>query len=397
MSKLQAISPARIEPVEILFMTPSYGPSSPLAPAFVPSSVFVLPDLDALEAISTGQEPGFIYARDNHPNAVQLEAELAKLEHAAGAIVCANGMAAIANIAMATLQQGSRVLASNYLYGRTTQLMFQELPRLGITVTGVDTGNLEAVEKALSDTPVSLVIVETLSNPLLAVADLPKLIALCQKYKAELLVDNTFASPALCRPTELGADYAMESLTKIIGGHSDITLGVIVVKDAGKLARLRQVRSIWGWMGDSFPCWLALRGLPTLSLRMKASCENANRLARYLGEKPGVVQVVHPSLPHHPDHALAKELFSGSFGNMLCFELEGGRTAVNRFFQKASKLKFCPSLGDYATTCSHPSSTSHRYLEAAERERQGIREGLIRLSVGIEPWEELVKAFEEGL
>ena len=240
-------------------------------------------------------------------------------------------------------------------------------------------------------------IVETLSNPLLSVADLPRLIELCHKYQAEILVDNTFASPALCRPTELGADYAMESLTKIIGGHSDITLGAILVKDANKLCRLKQVRSIWGWMGDSFPCWMSLRGLPTLNLRMQASCDNANRLALLLSEQAGVSQVIHPSLPAHPDHELAKQLFGGRFGNMLCFELVGGRAAVNRFFQKASKLKFCPSLGDYATTCSHPSSTSHRYLEPAERERQGIREGLIRLSVGIEPWDELVQAFREGL
>ncbi len=378
-------------------MQPSFGPSSPLAPAFIPSSVFVLPDLDALEEISTGQAAGFIYARDNHPNAVQLETELARMEKAAGAIVCANGMAAIANVAMAVLQQGGHVLASNYLYGRTTQLFFQELPRFGVTSSGVDTSDLAAVEQALSEKPASLVIVETLSNPLLSVADLPRLIELCHKYQAEILVDNTFASPALCRPTELGADYAMESLTKIIGGHSDITLGAILVKDANKLCRLKQVRSIWGWMGDSFPCWMSLRGLPTLNLRMQASCDNANRLALLLSEQAGVSQVIHPSLPAHPDHELAKQLFGGKFGNMLCFELVGGRAAVNRFFQKASKLKFCPSLGDYATTCSHPSSTSHRYLEPAERERQGIREGLIRLSVGIEPWDELVQAFREGL
>ncbi|HMP17522.1 MAG TPA: aminotransferase class I/II-fold pyridoxal phosphate-dependent enzyme, partial [Gemmatales bacterium] len=225
-----------------------------------------MPDLDALEAISTGQVPGFIYARDNHPNGVQLEAELAQLEKAAGAIVCSNGMAAIATVALATLQQGSRVLASDQLYGRTTQLFFQELPRWGIEISAVDTTNLVAVEQALAAGPVSLFLVETLSNPLLAVAPLRELIALAEKYHTEILVDNTFASPALCRPTELGADYTMESLTKIIGGHSDITLGAVVVKDVARLARLRQVRSIWGWMGDSFPCWLSLRGLPTLPL-----------------------------------------------------------------------------------------------------------------------------------
>ena len=381
-------------------MQPVFGPSTPLAPAFIPSSVYALPDLDALEAISTGQQTGFIYARDNHPNAVQLEAELAKIENAAGAIVCANGMAAIGVIAMAMLNQGGQVLASNYLYGRTTQLFFQELTRFGVNVTGIDTGNLLAVEKALqakTETGPMLVVVETISNPLLTVANLPALAALCRQYQASLLVDNTFATPVLCRPTELGADFVIESLTKIIGGHSDITLGVIAVRDADKLARLRQVRSIWGWMGDPFPCWLSLRGLPTLALRVQASCDNANRLAGFLGEQPGISRVIHPSRPDHPDHALCKSLMNGHFGNVLCFELAGGRAAVNRFFQKSPNLKFCPSLGDYATTCSHPASTSHRYLEAAERERQGITEGLVRLSVGIEPWEDLIKAFRQGL
>jgi len=381
-------------------MQSAFGPSTPLAPAFIPSSVYALPDLDALEEISTGQQAGFIYARDNHPNAVQLEAELARLENAAGAVVCANGMAAIGVVAMAVLSQGGRVLASNYLYGRTTQLFFQELTRFNVAVTGIDTGDLTAVELALQQTSgeaPALVVVETVSNPLLTVANLPRLIALCKEHQAILLVDNTFATPILCRPTELGADYVIESLTKMIGGHSDITLGAVVARDADKLARLRQVRSIWGWMGDPFPCWISLRSLPTLALRVKASCENANRLAKFLSEQPGVQRVIHPSRADHPDHVLAKELLGGQFSNILCMDLAGGRAAVNRFFQKAPKLKFCPSLGDFATTCSHPASTSHRYLEPTERERQGITEGLIRLSVGIEPWEELAKEFRQGL
>lgn len=381
-------------------MQPMFGPSTPLAPAFIPSSVYALPDLDALEEISTGQQAGFIYARDNHPNAVQLEEELARLENAPGAIVCANGMAAIGVVAMSVLNQGGQVLASNYLYGRTTQLFFQEMTSFGVSVIAINTGNLAAVEAALKEHAnkgPTLLVVETLSNPLLTVADLPKLIALCQTYQAYLLVDNTFATPILCRPIELGADFVIESLTKVIGGHSDITLGVVCFKDTEKLARLRQVRSIWGWMGDPYPCWLSLRSLPTLSLRMQASCQNANRLAGFLAEQPGILRVIHPSRQDHPDHVLSKQLLSGQFGNILCFELSGGRSGVNRFFQKAPKLKFCPSLGDFATTCSHPASTSHRYLDPAERERQGITEGLVRLSVGIEPWEELVESFKSGL
>lgn len=382
------------------FGQPTFGPSSPLAPAFIPSSVYALPDLDALEEISTGQQGGFIYARDNHPNAVQLESELTRLENAAGSVVCTNGMAAIAAVAMATLTHDSQVLASHFLYGRTTQLFFQELTRFQVSVTGVDTNDLTAVAEALQqrvDHSPCLVVVETISNPLLTIANLSSLAQLCHQHDATLLVDNTFATPVLCRPIELGADYVIESLTKMIGGHSDITLGAIAVRQSEKLPRLRQVRSIWGWMGDPFPCWLSLRGLPTLKLRVEASCENANRLARFLKEQPRIKQVIHPSLSEHPDHEVAKQVLSGQFGNMLCFELEGGRSAVNDFFKQSPALKFCPSLGDYATTCSHPASTSHRYLSPEERERQGITDGLVRLSVGIEPWDELVSAFRNGL
>ncbi len=379
--------------------SPDLGPTTPLAPAFIPSSVYSLPDLDALEAVSSGQA-GFIYARDNHPNAVQLESALTDLEHAAGAVVCANGMAAIGVVVVSVIGLGGSILASDQLYGRTTQLLFQELSCFGVTSTTVDTSNLQAVESALtqaSEKPPRLLIVETLSNPLLSVSNLPKLAELCQRHQVRLLVDNTFATPILCRPNKLGADFVIESLTKMIGGHSDVTLGAVTVKDADTLPRLRQIRSIWGWMGDPFPCWLALRGLPTLPLRMQAACKNADSLAGFLQTQPSVVRVIHPSLPQHPDHELAKSLFGGSFGNMLCFELGGGREAVNRFFRQASKLKFCPSLGDYATTCSHPASTSHRYMTQEERIRQGITDGLIRLSVGIEALADLQHEFKKGL
>jgi cystathionine gamma-synthase len=381
-------------------MQPVFGPTTPLAPAFIPSSVYSLPDLDALEAVSTGEETGFIYARDNHPNAVQLEAELTRLEGGAGTVVCANGMAALAMVAVAVLGEGGRVLASDRLYGRSTQLLFQEFSRFHVPAEVVDTADLSAVERSLQNlgtAPPRLLVVETISNPLLSVAHLPRLAELCKQHRVLLLDDNTFATPVLCRPVFCGVDFVLESLTKMIGGHSDITLGAVTVKDASWLPRLRQVRSIWGWMGDPFPCWLSLRGLPTLALRMRAACANAEKLASYLQKQPGISRVIHPSLPDHPDHALARELFGTCFGNMLCFELQGGRDAVNRFFRAAPQLKFCPSLGDYATTCSYPAGTSHRYLERAERDRQGITEGLIRLSVGIEPWEELTQAFMHGL
>lgn len=375
------------------------GPCQPVAVPFIPTSVFALPDLDALEAISTGEAPGYIYARDNHPNAVQLESELNRLHRAAGTIVCGNGMAAITASIIASrsfTNNTGRILASDRLYGRTTQLLSQEVNPFGMTTTYVDTSDLAAVEKALEEAankPFELLIIETISNPLLRLTDVEAVAKLCQKFGTQLLVDNTFASPYMCRPLELGADYVVESLTKMLGGHSDITLGSVSVRDIDKHARLKQVRSIWGFMGDSYPCWLSLRSLTTFELRMKQSIENATRLAKDLSSLSGVTKVHYPALPHHPDHALSQKLYGAFPGNMLCFELDGGREAVNRFFRKTKAIRFCPSLGDVATTSSYPAGTSHRYLTDDARAAQGITDGLVRLSVGIEPYEQLWGCF----
>jgi cystathionine beta-lyase/cystathionine gamma-synthase len=377
--------------------TPDLGPSVPLAPALYPSSVYALPDLDALDRVTTGAEAGFIYARDNHPNAVLLEEALAELEGANWAVVCGSGMGALTTAVLALVGQGDRLLASNQLYGRTTNLLGQELKRYGVRADFADTNDLAAVRTALADTPpAKMLLVETISNPLLRVGDLPALVELCHAHGCQLLVDNTFATPALLRPLDLGADLVMESLTKMIGGHSDVTLGVLAGR-GDQPTRLRQVRSVWGFMAGPFECWQAQRGLPTLTLRMDTACASADALAEWLPAQPGVKRVIHPSLSHHPDNALAERLFDGLFGNMLCVELAGGRDAVNRFMRAAPGIPFCPSLGDVTTTCSHPVSTSHRYVDPAERDRQGITPGLLRVSVGIEPVERLMDEFERGL
>lgn len=361
---------------------PPLGRSTPLVPPLYQSSVYTLPDIDALDRIINAEEPGYIYARDAHPNARHLAAELAALEAADWAVICGSGMAAISALFLAILQQGDRLIASNRLYGRTTQLLDQELGRFGIRTAFVDCNDLESVKRALLE-PAKVLFVETVSNPMLRVVDIAALATVAHERGCLLMVDNTFATPVLTKPLQLGADVVMESLTKMIGGHSDVTLGVL----AGKGELLPQVNatvSIWGLASNPFDCWLAERGLATLPLRLHAASANAARLADWLAEQAGVQRVVYPGRSDHPDHALAPTVLQGGFGHMLSFEVRGGREGVNRFMRQAPGIPFSPSLGHTTTTLSHPASTSHRYVSPAERRRQGITEELIRLSVGVE-------------
>ena len=375
--------------------TLALGVTNPLVTPIYQSSVYTIPDLDALDAIMNDGEPGYIYARDAHPNAKQLGQLLAKAESAHWGVITGSGMAAISAIVLATVQQGQRILASNRLYGRTVQLFTQELGRFGVVTDYVDANDLAAVESALHKKP-RLLFVETMSNPLLRVVDVAALAELAHDCGCLLVVDNTFATPILTRPIKLGADFVMESLTKMIAGHSDLTLGVVCGNDPDMLPAINTAVSIWGLASNPFDCWLAERGLATLDLRMRAACDTAMKLADWLADQPGVSRVWYPSGDDHPDRAIAERVLVGGFGHMLCFELEGGRDAVNRFLHVAPGIPFSPSLGHCATTLSHPATTSHRYVSPAEKKRQGITDGLIRLSVGVEPIEQIQKEMGKG-
>src|SRR5262245_17445512 len=375
---------------------PPLGQSVPLVTPLYQSSVYTLPDLDALDRIMNAEAPGYIYARDAHPNAKRLAQLLADAEGANWGIVTGSGMAAITALVVATVQQGQRIVASNRLYGRTTQLFTQELSRFGVTTEYVDANDLAQVEAAVTK-GARLLFVETMSNPLVRVVDIPNLATLAHQHNCLLVVDNTFATPVLTRPLERGADLVMESLTKMIAGHSDVTLGVVCGNDGDMLPGVTAAVSIWGLASNPFDCWLADRGLATLELRMHAASQNAARLAEWLAEQPGVTRVVYPGRLDHPDHRLAPEILRGGFGNMLCFGLAGGRGAVNYFMPEAPGIPFSPSRGHCTTTLSHPATTSHRYASPSERRRQGITDGLIRLSVGPEDVEQIRHEMKKGL
>ena len=379
-------------------MTPlDLGPARPLAPPLYAASVYSLPDLDALDAVSDGHAPGYIYARDAHPNADQLAAQLAALEGGAWGVVCSSGMAALSAAFLALVSAGDAVLASTRLYGRTSGLLKDQLGRYGVKTYQVDVNDLAATRAAVAEHKPKVVYAETLSNPLCRAPDLPALAEIAHAGGAKLVVDNTFATPVIARPLEAGADLVMESLTKMVGGHSDVFLGLLAGRDPALRAVVSQVVSVWGLLGGPFDCWQVERGLVTLGLRMRAATANAAALADWLATRPGVTRVVYPGRPDHPDYDLAKRLYPGGCGNMLCVELAGGRDGVNRFLRAAPGVPLCPSLGHATTTVSWPGGASHRFVPAAEKEAEGITPGLVRVSVGCEPFADLARAMAKGL
>lgn len=367
--------------------------TAPLASNLTLSSVFRIRDLDHVDALYAGIEPGFIYARDGHPNADRLGRQLADLEGASAGVVLASGMAALAAILLDRLGPGDRVVASRDLYGKTITLLTERLGRFGIQVELVDTQDLAAVEAAVR-AKAKLLLVESLSNPLVRAAPLEQLATLAHAAGALFVVDATFSPPPALRALSLGADLVVHSLTKILSGHGDVTLGAVL--GAAELVEpLRATASVYGQHAAAFDCWLTERGLATLDLRVERSFANALTLARFLRQHPRVRMVHYPGLEEHPDHDWVRRHMTG-FGFMLAFEL-GGRSEVNTLFQRLRDVPFCPSLGDVHTTVSHPATTSHRALAEERRHSLGIRDGTVRVSVGIEAPQQIVDDFAQAL
>ncbi len=362
------------------------NPTTPHAPPIQLSSVYECQDPAQADAILSGQQPGYVYARDGHPNSDQLADKCRRLHGTEQAAITGSGMAALALVVLSQLEPGNHIVVSNQLYGRSSALLCGEAARLGISHTLVDACNLDDVRRAM--TPQSkLLVVETISNPLLRVADLAALADVAHAGQAALLADNTLAGPAVCRPKELGADWVMESLTKSMNGHSDVVLGLLCGASE-HWQRVPSVLSTWGLSAAPFDCWLALRGLGTLGVRMERACQNALAVAESLAGSNAVEAVYYPGLADHPDHALARRQFGERFGAMVSLTLPGGTASAEQFI-KASGIPFCPSLGELATTLSHPQSTSHRGLSgpsarlwASPAARSGCRSVLSRLP----PW-----------
>jgi len=370
--------------------------TQPHAPPIYPASVWACTSPQQADDLLGGREAGYVYQRDGHPNADLLSEKLRQLHAADRGAITASGMGALAAALLSRLEAGDHAVIGSRVYGKTLALFGGEASRLAIETTAVDTCDLKAVEAAIRPTT-RLLLAETIANPLLEVADVAALAEIAHRKNTALLIDNTFASPILCRPLDLGADLVMESLTKTLNGHSDVVLGFLGGReDVWK--RVPGVISAWGLVSSPFDCWLAERGLATAHLRIERACQNALAAAQFLaGQQPRVAEVHYPGLPAHPQHTLAQRQFGGLFGTIVSFRLAGGRAAADAFIDTAKQIPFCPSLGELSTTLSHPETTSHRGLTPEQRRLLGISGGTIRLSVGTESLEFIRAALAQGL
>ena len=366
----------------------------PLVAPIYQSSVFQIESLEQIDDIYEGREEGFIYSRDANPNVSILERVIAQLEGADDAVAFASGMGAMGVTLLSMLKSGDSILAASDLYGGTNTLLRDQLSRLGVRSEFVDATDLDAVETALNLEP-ALVVVESITNPLLRLSDVQSISRLAHERGARVAVDNTLATPLLLRPLDLGADVAIHSTTKFLGGHSDVTGGAVAAR-ADLAMQVRLANRGWGNTLDPFAAWLITRGLRTLPLRIQRACDNAMHAAGFLAAHPKVSAVHYPGLPDHPQRELARSMFGARFGHMVSFEFDDPSEA-STFVRSLRMIALAPSLGEARTTISHPAKTSHRALTPAERAASGIHDGLIRMSCGIESAQDIITDLARAL
>lgn len=368
--------------------------SRPLTPPIYQSTVYAFDRLEDVEALNAG-EYGHIYYRQGTPTHAALEDGIASIEGAEAAVSAASGMAILTAAVLALAGAGDRLVADRHAYGGTYKLLTEELPRLDLRVTLVDATDVEAVERALEPGTKALLI-EALSNPTLRVTDVPALCALGRQRGVPVLVDATFASPALLRPVEHGATLSWHSVAKYLGGHS-AAMGGVAAGERGLVDAIRSKIIRLGGSQGAMDAWLTLMGLPTLPLRMAAHCRTAQALAEYLAGHPSVQRVYYPGLPAHPGYDVARRLYPSGYGGMLSFDLRGGGEAARRFLGRLRLIAFAPSLADVTTTVSYPVATSHVGLSDEVLRDLGVSAGMIRLSAGIEEPADVLADLERAL
>ena len=378
------------------------GSFYPISTPIYASTTFSHPNIETTDRVLGGEQEGYSYARYDNPTVHAFEEALASLEAPDGipgarAFAFASGMAAThAALAAAELSGGATVLAAEQLYGSTATLLVQVFGASGVETRFVDASDLGAVEKKVAELKPRAVVVESISNPLLRVADVPRISEVTRTAGATLIVDNTFGTPCLQRPLDLGADIVVHSATKYLSGHGDLTAGAVACGPPYDDA-VEGIRKLIGGVLGPFEAWLAHRGLKTLPLRMDRQCNNARQIAGRLASHPRVAKVNHPSLAGHPDHETARRVLSDT-GGLVSFELaDGGREAAFTFLNALELCVKAPSLGDVYTLAIHPATSSHRELSPARRERLGVRETLLRLSAGIEHPEDIAADIEQAL
>lgn len=338
---------------------------------------------------------GYCYTRLGNPTQAALEAKMAALEGGEDALAFATGVASVSALLFSQLQMGDHVVVDDTCYSATHYLFDTLLPKFGVTVTFIDTSKIENVEAAIRPNT-KMIYFESPANPTVKLVDLQAIAAIARSRKILSVIDSTFASPILQRPLAHGIDVVLHSATKYIGGHGDVMGGILVgTKKLMHIVRDDTLKNMGGVIGP-FDAYLLIRGLKTLEVRMQKHCANAMDVARYLESHPKVRRVFYPGLPSHPQHELAKRQMDG-FGGMVCFELQKGLEAGITFMDSLRFCRLAVSLGDVDTLIQHPASMTHWYISREEREKSGITDGLVRMSVGIEDSEDIIADLEQAL
>lgn len=367
----------------------------PVVPPIYQTSTFKFKDADHGARLFKGEEEGYIYTRMRNPTIEAMEDAIAELEGGSKAIGCASGMAAISLIFFSLTQNGDHVICGSSVYGPTTTFLSQILSKFGIETTFVDTSDISQVESAFrSNTKV--IFFETPGNPTLAVSDIQKISEIAHSKGAKVVVDNTFMSPILQRPFELGADFVVHSMTKFLNGHADVVAGIVVLKDSNDYGFFRKMSNHIGGVIDPFNAFLVHRGIKTLEIRMHKHCENALKIANYLEQHPKVEKVWYPYLKSHPQYELSIKQSRGG-GGVISFELKGGLEAGKILMNNVKVWQLAVSLGGVESLIQHPASMTHAGMSKELRLKAGITDGLVRLSVGIEDAEDLICGLEQGL
>ncbi len=359
------------------------------------TSTFAFRNADHGAALFAGTDDGYIYTRIGNPTIGALESAVAELEGGFGGIATSSGMGAVCTVYMALLNAGDHMVSTASVYGPSRGLMEKDFSRFAVQSSYVDTCDLEQVKQALRPNS-KLVYVESPANPTMQVTDIAAVAKIAHEHGCLVAVDNTFASPYLQKPLELGADVVLHSITKFINGHADVVGGVLVAKDPEIYKRLRKTMINSGCNMDPHQAFLVLRGLKTLGIRVERAQENAMRIARWLEEQPEVSSVRYIGLESHPQHELAARQMTG-FGSMISFELSGGMDAGRILMDQVRLATLAVSLGGVETLIEHPASMTHAGMSREARRSAGFSDGLVRYSVGIEDVEDLIADLRQAL
>ena len=372
---------------------PKHGLDAPVASPIIRSSNFTFSSTEEMKRWAEGKSKAYIYTRFGNPTLAVAEAKIAELEHGEAGLVTASGTSAISSALLAILQAGDELIATRQLYGGSYRLMRDVLPRMGIRVQHVE-ADLEGVDR-LVNAKTRALYVESPTNPTLGLVDLQKTVDLARQHKLVSIIDNTFATPILQKPLEMGFDLVLHSATKYLAGHSDLVAGAV----AGSHELVGKVREMMVSLGGSMdpdPAYLLIRGLKTLEIRVRRQSETALAVASFLEQHPKIERVHYPGLPSHPDHDLAKRQMAG-FGGMLAFDLKGGLDAACRFCDRTKIFLLAVSLGGVESLIVLPIYTSHYRMSTVELKAAGVEPGTVRMSVGLEDPRDLIADLDQAL